>query len=190
MKSKVSALMDGELDKQETPNVIEALRKNEEWRQEWETYHLIGDALRQSSRLSMNISSSVNQKLKTEPTVLFPKASINTSNVFKQPKHRIFAFSMAASVIAMVSAWVIMHNPFYEPQQTKIAENPPNLPQENNLKNVVPVMVSSPPSNYSPGEINDYLFVHREFSSGTHMRGQPTNIKNNAAEYDERYGSR
>lgn len=184
--------MDGELAKQEAPNVIEALRKNGEWQKEWETYHLIGDVLRQSSHLSMNLSSSVSQQLKTEPTILFPNTSINTSSTFKQPKHKIFAFSMAASVIVMISTWIVMHNPSYETQQTKIAENPQSLPQENNLKNVVPVMVSSPPSssNYSPVEINDYLFVHREFSSGTHMGGQATNIKNNAAEYDERYGSR
>jgi len=184
--------MDGELAKQEAPNVIEALRKNEEWQKEWETYHLIGDVLRQSSHLSMNLSSSVSQQLKTEPTILFPNTSINTSSTLKQPKHKIFAFSMAASVIVMISTWIVMHNPSYETQQTKIAENPQSLPQENNLKNVVPVMVSSPPSssNYSPVEINDYLFVHREFSSGTHMGGQATNIKNNAAEYDERYGSR
>ncbi|MBA3757170.1 MAG: sigma-E factor negative regulatory protein, partial [Nitrosomonas sp.] len=75
MKSKVSALMDGELDKQDALNVIEAVRRKDELQEEWECYHLIGDALRQSSRLSMNISFSVSQKLKTEPTVLFPNTT-------------------------------------------------------------------------------------------------------------------
>ena len=62
MKSKVSALMDGELDQQDVLNIIEAIKKDNNLRDEWETYHLIGDALRQSSRLSMNISSSVYHK--------------------------------------------------------------------------------------------------------------------------------
>ena len=172
--------MDGELDKQDASNIIEALRRNDEWQEEWKAYHLIGDALRQSSRLSMNISSSVNQKLKTEPTVLFP----NTSNIPRQQKYKMFAFSIAASVMAMISAWLIMHNSSYDLRQTIIAENPK---QDSDL--TVPVMVSSPPSlgNYPPVEINDYLFVHREFSPGTNMRGQITNI-HNSTEYHERYG--
>ena len=127
----------------------------------------------------MNISPSVNQKLKTEPTVLFP----NTPNIFRQQKHKVFAFSIAASVMAMISAWVIMHNSSYDLQQTIVAENPK---QDNDL--TVPVMVSSPASldNYPLVEINDYLFVHREFSPGTNMRGQVTNV--HSTEYYERYG--
>lgn len=181
MKSKVSALMDGELDKQDASNVIETLRRDDELQDEWKTYHLIGDALRQSSRLSMNMSSSVSQKLKTEPTVLFPN---NTSSIPKQQKHKVFAFSMAASVVVMISAWVIMYNSSYESHQPMVAEN---SNQDSNLT-VVPMMVSSPTAvgNYPPAEINDYLFVHREFSPGTNMRGQVTNVHN--TEYHERYG--
>ncbi|MBP6056857.1 MAG: sigma-E factor negative regulatory protein [Nitrosomonas sp.] len=180
MKSKVSALMDGELDKQDALNIIEAVRRSDELQEEWESYHLIGDALRQSSRLSMNISSSVSQKLKTEPTVLFPN---NTSSIPKQQKHRVFAFSMAASVV-VISAWVIMYNSSYESHQPMVAEN---SSQDGNLT-VVPMMVSSPTAvgNYPPAEINDYLLVHREFSPGTNMRGQVTNVHN--TEYHERYG--
>ena len=69
MKSKVSALMDGELDQRDVSNVIEAIRKGDDLQEEWETYHLIGDTLRQSSRLSMNISPSVSQKLNAQSYV-------------------------------------------------------------------------------------------------------------------------
>lgn len=180
MKSKVSALMDGELDKQDALNIIEVVRRSDELQEEWESYHLIGDALRQSSRLSMNISSSVSQKLKTEPTVLFPN---NTPSIPKQQKHKVFAFSMAASVV-VISAWVIMYNSSYESHQPMVAEN---SSQDSNLT-IVPMMVSSPTAvgNYPPAEINDYLLVHREFSPGTNMRGQVTNVHN--TEYHERYG--
>ena len=175
--------MDGELDKYETSNIIEELRRNDDWREEWKTYHLIGDTLRRSSRLSMSMSSSVNQKLRIEPTVLSP----NPSNIAKKLRHKIFAFSMAASVVAMVSSWLIMHNT-YEPQQTLVATKHPN--RDNHLT-VTPVMVSSPASarNYPhpPVEINNYLFVHREFSPGITMRGQITNV-HDVSEYHERYG--
>lgn len=111
MKSKVSALMDGELDQQDASGVIESLRKDDDLQQEWETYHLIGDALRQSSRLSMDLSSSVSHKLESEPTVLSP----HTSKIHNQQKHKVFAFATAASVIAMVSGWFIMTNLYGPP---------------------------------------------------------------------------
>ncbi|SDW33809.1 sigma-E factor negative regulatory protein [Nitrosomonas oligotropha] len=184
MKSKVSALMDGELDQQDVSNIIEAIKKDNDLRDEWKAYHVIGDALRQSSRLSMNISASVNQKLKAEPTILSPHNS--SRNVEKKQTHKVLAFSMAASVIAMVSGWVIMNN-LYNPQQVMVAEQ---SKRDNNLT-TTPITVSSPPliHNYShpPVEMNDYLFVHREFSPGITMNGQVTNV-NNVTEYHERYG--
>lgn len=182
MKSKVSALMDDELDQQDVSNIIEAIRKDDDLQGEWETYHLIGDTLRQSSRLSMNISSSVSQKLKAEPTVLSP----NISNIEKKLKRKVYALSAAASVIAMVSAWLVMQN-LHEPQQMLMAEQQ----NHNNNLTIAPIPVSSPPAIHSyphpPMEINDYLFVHREFSPGVTMRGQVTNV-NSVTEYHERYG--
>jgi len=183
VKSKVSALMDGELDQQDVSSIIEAIKKDNDLRDEWKTYHLIGDALRQSSRLSMSLSSSISQQLKTEPTILSPSSS---RTVEKKQKHKVFAFSVAASVIAMVSAWAVMHN-LYKPQQIIVAEQ---SKRDHNLT-ATPVVVSSPPliHNYShpPVEINDYLFVHREFSPGISMHGQVTNV-NNVTEYPERHG--
>ena len=183
MKSKVSALMDGELEQQDVSNIIEALKNDHDLRDEWKKYHLIGDALRQSTRLSMNISSSVSHKLKAEPTILSP---ISSRSGGKKQTHKVLAFSMAASVIAMVSGWVIMNN-LYKPQQVIVAEQ---SKRDNNLV-TSPVVVSSPSliHNYShpPIEMNDYLFVHREFSPGITMNGQVTNV-NNVTEYHERYG--
>jgi len=184
VKSKVSALMDGELDQQDASGMIESLRKDDDLQQEWETYHLIGDALRQSSRLSMDLSSSVSHKLESEPTVLSP----HTSKIHNQQKHKVFAFATAASVIAMVSGWFIMTN-LYGPQQSiTVAERSKH---EKSLTVVSPTMVSSPTLErnlpHPPVEMNDYLFVHREFSPGINMRGQVTNV-NTLSEYHERYG--
>ena len=183
MKSKVSALMDGELEQQDVSNLIEALKNDDDLRNEWKSYHLIGDALRQSTRLSMNISSGVSQKLKTEPIVLSP---ISSRDKTKKQTHKVWAFSMAASVVAMVAGSFIMNN-LYKPQQVIVAEQ---SKRDNNIT-ASPVVVSFPPliHNYShpPIEMNDYLFVHREFSPGITMSGQVTNV-NNVTEYHESYG--
>lgn len=71
--------MDGELEKHDVSSVLEVLRKDDELRIKWQTYHLIGDTLRQSSRLSTDVSQKVNQKLIAEPTVLSPKKNHHTS---------------------------------------------------------------------------------------------------------------
>lgn len=190
MKNKVSELMDGELDRQNVMHILEAIKKDRELQEEWKTYHLIGDTLRQSSRLSMNISSSINQKLKAEPTILSPATSNHrnesNSNNDRKQKYKVFAFSIAASVIAMISGGVIM-NHLYEPRQMMVAEQS----IQDHSFSATPIMVSTPPTihryAHPPVEINDYLFVHREFSPGITMRGHVTNI-NSVPEYHERYG--
>ena len=48
MKDRISALMDGELDEREAGEVIATLVQDEQARDVWRTYHLIGDALRES----------------------------------------------------------------------------------------------------------------------------------------------
>lgn len=181
MKSKISAFMDGELLKQDASTVIKGLKEDGDLREEWKTYHLIGDALRHSSRLSTDVSPSVNQVLKTEPVILLP-------NTFNNPNHeklKVLAFSVAASVIAMISAWALIYNSSYSPQPSLIADNQ----KQNNNLTAVPTLVTTPPmmNTYPPAEINDYLFVHREFSPGGHMRGQVTNV-NSVTQHNERYG--
>lgn len=186
MKNKISSFMDGELDQQDVPGMIEAIKKNDELKEEWKMYHLIGDSLRQSSRLSMNISRSVSQQLKSEPTILSPSFSpkASTSNPNYQ-KYKVFGFSIAASIVAMVAGWLVMHD-LYEPRTMMVAEQS----KRNNDLNVSPAVASTPPPthyfSHPPIEINDYLFVHREFSPGSMMRGQITNV-NSATEYHEQY---
>ena len=48
MKDRISELMDGELDEREAAAMIVALANDAPAREAWRTYHLIGDALRES----------------------------------------------------------------------------------------------------------------------------------------------
>lgn len=183
MKEKVSEFMDGELDQQGTANILAALKNDNELKQHWDNYHLIGDALRRSSRLSTNIASNVSRQLKVEPTILSPQTSRRIDN---KQKYKVFAFAIAASVIAMVAGGVIM-NHLYEPGKIMIAEQS----KQDRSFSATPIMISSPPSmhhyTHPPVDINDYLLVHREFSSGSAVRGHISNV-NNTPDYHERYG--
>jgi len=72
MTEKLSALMDGELDEVETAAAFARLRTSEDYRQHWSDCHLIGDALRGSARLDMDLTARVMEALMDEPVVLAP----------------------------------------------------------------------------------------------------------------------
>ena len=59
MKEKISALIDGELDSIEVADTISQIKESEELRNEWSTYHLIGDILRQPAMSIPDIASSL-----------------------------------------------------------------------------------------------------------------------------------
>jgi sigma-E factor negative regulatory protein RseA len=50
MKEQISALMDGELDDRAAGAALDALAGDREAQSAWRTYHLIGDAMRESRR--------------------------------------------------------------------------------------------------------------------------------------------
>jgi sigma-E factor negative regulatory protein RseA len=81
--------------------------------------------------------------------------------------------SIAASLVIMVTGWLSMHA-LQPPQQTLVADNA----DRDKMASPIHVINSSPYSNYAypiePDEINDYLYVHGEFSPGTATRGLAT----------------
>ena len=80
MKNEVSALMDGEIESEDVSRILEMINKNNELKYQWGTYHLISDALRQSSQLSVDLSPHIAAKLQNEPVIFAP----NISHSFKK----------------------------------------------------------------------------------------------------------
>ena len=72
MKTKISALVDGELDSRELDTVVAALDRDEASRETWRLYHLLSDAMREPSLRSADFSTRFAEKLAAEPTVLAP----------------------------------------------------------------------------------------------------------------------
>jgi len=101
MKEKLSALMDGELDGQHAQRAINAIADEEELKQVWDAYHMIGDAMRANSHVAVNVRQQVAERLANEPTVLAPRrwfAPVRT--------RRAGAVALAASVsFAAVVGW-------------------------------------------------------------------------------------
>ena len=74
MNEQFSALVDGELDDQQADALLARMKTDPEMQHNWNHYHLIGDALRQSQHLAVRVDQAVHDRLVDEPTVLAPRA--------------------------------------------------------------------------------------------------------------------
>ncbi len=93
--------MDGELDEAASTQCIRALDADPELKAAWNEYHLIGDAIRGSALLTVDVSSAVGQALQQEPTVLAPKPK-------RGPASGLMRYAMAASfALAGVVGWAV-----------------------------------------------------------------------------------
>ena len=156
MKQDISALMDGELFEDEAEALLNKLKKNPQEDQEWLTYHLIGDALRQPDHVGKDLSASFRERLMAEPTVFAPRRKVSQ-------RARYFALSAAASVMALaLVAWMSM----------KAGVEPaPQLASVQAPSDVRPASYSS-----SSNGVNDYVLAHQEFSPSTEVEGAATYI--------------
>ena len=168
MKEKISALMDGELDSIDVAETISQIKESEELRNEWSTYHLIGDILRQPAMSTPDIASKIRNEVNIEPSVLAP-------DIPKKEKSQVFAFAIAASMLATVAAvsWMggqtinrpltdepslqaVIKNEFAEPTVT----TDPVLAQKEEPKTDKLVL-----QDPAPIRLNDYMFAHGEFTA-------------------------
>ena len=162
MKDKISALMDGELDSIDVADTISQIKESEELRNEWSTYHLIGDVLRQPVMSSPVITVNIRNEVDIEPIVLTP-------DIPKEKNSQIFAFAIAASMVAAVAAVTWMGG--------QTMDRP--LTDETSLQAVAPTVTTDPVlaqkeetkteklvlQDPASIRINDYMFAHGEFTA-------------------------
>jgi sigma-E factor negative regulatory protein RseA len=167
VKSKLSELMDGELDAGDAEDIFKHFKNKDDLRNDWASYHLIGDALRQPSALSVDISQSVSNGLVSEPTIFAPYAP-------KPRRHKVFAFSAVAASVVIMVGWLSLQTP-HQPQQTIVADRA-NVSEEKASTLPVANTNQSPTLVYPliPADLDDYLFVHGEFSPGFATYGLST----------------
>ncbi len=162
MNEKLSALMDGELAREEAQVVIKTLGADESQRDSWDAYHLIGACLRgDASGKSVSEASARNActdaifaRLAAEPTVLAPSAIKKPS--FVENRTRL-ALAMAASMVTVSAVTVVA---FKQQQGASVA--PLNLVQQ-----VAPQPIADPSLQRAQADlrVNDYLVVHRQFAN-------------------------
>lgn len=125
MKESVSALMDGEIESQEeVSKILGSMERDETLESVWEEYHLIGDAMRSNSLLSVDVSQQVADRLAAEPAVLAPSISRRRRAM---PAVPLRTWALAASIsFAAVIAWQQLRGP--APQAVTVAQQPAPVP--------------------------------------------------------------
>ncbi len=154
MKERISALMDGELERREAAGAIGALESGEEARELWRAYHMIGDAMRETHMLSAGFTERVVARLEKEPTVLAPQ------------RPRVAPMTMGWSALAASVAaaafvgWVAFFPQDFQPQKVAKAAPAP-----------VPAQVQEAALVAPPDAANDYLLAHRGYSLRNTLQG-------------------
>jgi sigma-E factor negative regulatory protein RseA len=120
VKSRVSELMDGELDGASAAEVIAAIENGDDMLSDWKTYHMIGDALRQPI-VSIDISEQVKKRLAGEPLLLVP----HLLKPHRFRKQKLVGLSVAASIAALSLGWLVTQSMEQHQalQEVYIAEN-------------------------------------------------------------------
>jgi len=121
MKDKISALMDDEIELDGYEYLLSAAKSEGELNECWSTYHLIGDVMRGSPVLSIELKAKLMARLDDEPTVLAPQLK---KVFYKKPA----LMSVAASVAAvMFVGWMVLH------QQVGAGVNQPSVEIAQNI---------------------------------------------------------
>ena len=151
MKTRISALMDGELERHEAASPLDALRQDGEARDAWRSYHLIGDAMRDTRMLSPGFAARVAAKLAEEPTVMAPSRVVRSA---ERPRWQLLSAAASLAAVAFVG-WVA-----FAPQ-----ESGPQMAQVQPQMQPVAAQVTPPDS------ANDYLYAHQGYSPRNSLQG-------------------
>jgi len=123
----------------------------------WDTFRLIGDAVRGEYRLSKDFSQRVTQPLAQEPIVLAPRRS-----AVKRITDYSLSVAASLSAIALVGGIAFFNNPLTpRPEIVKAPNTPPAAGARSTQLASVP----------NDGTMNEYLIAHQEFSSITAILG-------------------
>ena len=114
----VSALADGQLQGQEFSRAVEALCTQDELRERWQTWHLVGDVLREGRHLpctdTARFVATLSQRLAAEPLPSRPAVAVTTvrpaGGGAEAANAPVFRWKLIAGVASVVAAAAIGWN--------------------------------------------------------------------------------
>jgi len=156
MNERISALMDGELERREAGGALDALKHEGGARDAWRRYHLIGDAMRDTRLLSAGFAARVTMKLGDEPTVLAPRAK----PLLEQRRWQLLSAAASVAAVAFVSFAYFSQDP--AAPAVPVAQTP----------------ASAETAQVAPPETaNDYLLAHQGYSPRNSLQGMAAYVR-------------
>jgi sigma-E factor negative regulatory protein RseA len=168
MKDQVSVLMDGELDESESRLLLSSLLRDDELRQAWRDYHLVGAVLRNEPLLTTDITAHVMAALESEPVILAPR---NLSRGGRSDRSHGW-MAMAASVAGMAFVGWMALIPPDSPSARTIAVSP-----------VMAVVAESAPAQSA--RLQEYLVAHQAYSPRMSPQGGTRYVRTVSAQRSE-----
>jgi sigma-E factor negative regulatory protein RseA len=162
MKQKISQWMDGELEGPDAERMVSALREEGEVRRAWRTYHLIGDALRDTQLLSPRFDERIAASLAQEPTVLAPAAT-PAGRSWRRYLAPAATAAAAAGFVGAVAFMIPLQEPGVAPQLA--AQTPPRPTPAAVVTEPAPAPVPLPAAT------DDYLLAHQGYSPRNRLQG-------------------
>jgi len=183
-REQLSALVDDELT-QEASSVIESLLEDNEAKETWARYHLIGDSLRGHLPGQIgDISGNVSQAIASEPTILAPakKSANRKSSDLMKP---VMGFAIAASVAAVAIFNVQQAKQIPETGQPVIAQSSITTGQPSFATSIAtPQLVNQQIGQAQIYQavnvdyrLNRYLVNYNEYRANTGVSGIPPHVR-------------
>ena len=186
-----SAFTDGEVTSGEVDRLLTGLHNDEELRQRWQRYHLIGDALRKNlpPTIHTDLSKQISQKLQAEPTVLSPNIESNPTVTHKAPKRKVgYAVAASVAMMGMVSFFMLGNQVKQSPMEVaSVAQTsvPATVAASTSLPTTPHVVLTS--NSDQPlvmdrlqrenSKLQSYILDHEYSSSSVVRRGLPSGVR-------------
>jgi sigma-E factor negative regulatory protein RseA len=169
---KISQLMDGELGVESVPGELSRLKQDDTLREQWDTFHLIGDTLRGECAMLPGFRGRFAQRLAQEPTVLAPR---------RRTLKTVATYAMSAAASLAAVAWVgwfaLGTSQVVTPPQQLAAPAPAPSPVDS--APLPKVQLANEPYD---GTMNEYLMAHTGFSPSTTLQGVASYIRSVASQ--------
>lgn len=187
-REKLSALIDGELDRPAVALACEAWREDPEARASWHAYHLIGDVLRSDDLAASAVAdarflAALRSRLAGEPVVLAPDAMtaaespvVLASAAGRARRKWIAPTAVAAGFMMVASVSLMSRSPSPSTPSVSLATAPARavvIPASAAaaMTPMVDARASAPRVLIRDPRIDRYLSAHKEFANSTAIGG-------------------
>jgi len=163
MKERLSAFVDGEFQAGEMQAYLARIKSDAELRGAWNTYHLIGDALR--GNVSPDLTFQIVARLRKEPTLLAPGRM--------RPAFRRIGWHAlsAAAGLAAVTLVVWTALPMWQTETQVNARSGNTELARSTAAPVASAPAAGVQASVSEAAVENYLYAHQPYSRTSAIQG-------------------